>query len=101
MIEDCFTTCLKAANKLQSPANGKNLAKCLFDRFRTLGRVQNSLKRRMKKAPQVGLEPTTLRLTAGCSAIELLRSNGTCGNKVPRDQQRLAEAQNWCQSSLE
>ena len=25
-------------------------------------------------APQVGLEPTTLRLTAGCSAIELLRS---------------------------
>jgi hypothetical protein len=29
-------------------------------------------KKRM--APQVGLEPTTLRLTAGCSAIELLRS---------------------------
>ncbi len=29
-------------------------------------------------APQVGLEPTTLRLTAGCSAIELLRSRGTC-----------------------
>ena len=27
-------------------------------------------------APQVGLEPTTLRLTAGCSAIELLRSGG-------------------------
>ena len=27
-------------------------------------------------APQVGLEPTTLRLTAGCSAIELLRSMG-------------------------
>ena len=26
-------------------------------------------------APQVGLEPTTLRLTAGCSAIELLRIN--------------------------
>src|SRR5690349_17867245 len=31
-------------------------------------------------APQVGLEPTTLRLTAGCSAIELLRSvDTTCG----------------------
>ncbi len=31
-------------------------------------------------APQVGLEPTTLRLTAGCSAIELLRSvvTGNC-----------------------
>jgi hypothetical protein len=27
-----------------------------------------------KMAPQVGLEPTTPRLTAGCSAIELLRS---------------------------
>ncbi len=31
----------------------------------------NPLKR---LAPQVGLEPTTLRLTAECSAIELLRS---------------------------
>jgi hypothetical protein len=28
-------------------------------------------------APQVGLEPTTLRLTAECSAIELLRSGQT------------------------
>ena len=26
-------------------------------------------------APQVGLEPTTLRLTAECSAIELLRNS--------------------------
>ncbi len=26
-------------------------------------------------APQVGFEPTTLRLTAGCSTIELLRNN--------------------------
>jgi hypothetical protein len=30
----------------------------------------------IKLAPQVGLEPTTLRLTAECSAIELLRSDG-------------------------
>src|ERR1700752_90183 len=29
---------------------------------------------RKELAPQVGLEPTTLRLTAECSAIELLRS---------------------------
>jgi hypothetical protein len=29
---------------------------------------------RKEMAPQVGLEPTTLRLTAECSAIELLRS---------------------------
>ena len=27
-----------------------------------------------RMAPQVGLEPTTLRLTAECSAIELLRN---------------------------
>ena len=32
-----------------------------------------------KMAPQVGLEPTTLRLTAGCSAIELLRNAGRSG----------------------
>ena len=30
-------------------------------------------------APQVGLEPTTTRLTAECSAIELLRNNGLQG----------------------
>src|ERR1700686_834483 len=29
-------------------------------------------------APQVGLEPTTLRLTAECSAIELLRNDCGC-----------------------
>ncbi len=29
---------------------------------------------KIKVAPQVGLEPTTLRLTAGCSTIELLRN---------------------------
>ena len=27
----------------------------------------------IEKTPQVGLEPTAYRLTAGCSAIELLR----------------------------
>jgi hypothetical protein len=32
---------------------------------------------RKELAPQVGLEPTTLRLTAECSAIELLRSGQT------------------------
>jgi hypothetical protein len=36
--------------------------------------IRNLLK---NMAPQVGLEPTTLRLTAGCSAIELLRSIGS------------------------
>ncbi len=30
-------------------------------------------------APEVGLEPTTCRLTAGCSAIELLRNGGVPG----------------------
>ena len=36
-----------------------------------------------RMAPQVGLEPTTLRLTAGCSAIELLRNIAlTCRAQV-------------------
>ena len=39
---------------------------------RAVLRIGGKSKKRM--APQVGLEPTTLRLTAGCSAIELLRS---------------------------
>ncbi len=33
-------------------------------------------------APQVGLEPTTLRLTAECSAIELLRNVLLCEQDV-------------------
>ena len=33
-------------------------------------------------APQVGLEPTTLRLTAECSAIELLRNILKCGSDL-------------------
>ncbi len=36
--------------------------------------ASNAEETRKEMAPQVGLEPTTLRLTAGCSAIELLRS---------------------------
>ena len=35
-----------------------------------------SVSRPGKLAPQAGLEPATLRLTAGCSAIELLRNAG-------------------------
>ena len=35
--------------------------------------VRNSLKR---LAPQAGFEPATLRLTAGCSTVELLRNSG-------------------------
>src|SRR6478672_3956537 len=31
---------------------------------------------REKLAPQAGFEPATLRLTAGCSAVELLRNTG-------------------------
>ena len=35
-------------------------------------------------APQVGLEPTTLRLTAGCSTIELLRNTLTAATRWAR-----------------
>ena len=39
--------------------------------------IKNSTCLRMwSVAPQVGLEPTTTRLTAECSAIELLRNIG-------------------------
>src|SRR4026209_2231377 len=34
-------------------------------------------------APRAGLEPATLRLTAGCSAIELPR-NMACGRRITR-----------------
>ena len=38
-----------------------------------------------KMAPQVGFEPTTYRLTAGCSTAELLRNNmmGLSGLEPP------------------
>ena len=39
---------------MQSPANGKNSAECLYDRFCTFGPVRNSLKREMKKAAHLG-----------------------------------------------
>jgi hypothetical protein len=38
-------------------------------------------------APQVGLEPTTLRLTAECSAIELLRSKALFSKNQPSGKQ--------------
>ena len=38
------------------------------------GRCLNRLTMEPKKAPRVGLEPTTLRLTAECSTIELSRN---------------------------
>ncbi len=44
-------------------------------------------------APQVGLEPTTYRLTAGCSAIELLRNsniNYRAGRQIRQDTKALA-----------
>ena len=46
------------------------------NRFRS-----GNLVRMLHMAPQVGLEPTTTRLTAGCSAIELLRNMGS-GNDL-------------------
>src|SRR5262245_22543009 len=94
---DVYLQSSDCGKKKQSPANGKNLAKCVFDRFCTFGRVRISLKKRTKKAPQVGLEPTTLRLTAGCSAIELLRSNGMDGAVRRRDRTNLAERETWGQ----
>ena len=53
----------------------------LSEEIRDNGRYNSERKSMLRRfyavkrmAPQVGLEPTTLRLTAECSAIELLRS---------------------------
>ena len=43
--------------------------------------MHNGREEQEKLAPQVGLEPTTLRLTAECSAIELLRNTVAHGPK--------------------
>src|SRR5687767_6334493 len=57
------------------------LTSCLISNMFTWNNSGASKQRRPQKAafpkklaPQVGLEPTTLRLTAECSAIELLRN---------------------------
>src|ERR1039457_308115 len=42
------------------------------------------LSEKMKLAPQVGFEPTTLRLTAECSTVELLRSKCVISLKQTR-----------------
>jgi hypothetical protein len=65
--------------KGNSARNGENRKARSPRRLRTCGRgaaLTNRVGRTSKKrlAPQVGLEPTTLRLTAECSTIELLRS---------------------------
>src|SRR5712691_5092397 len=50
-------------------------------------------------APQVGLEPTTLRLTAECSTIELLRSKAgkLASSSLHQAAQKLSMGQlvNW------
>jgi hypothetical protein len=48
-------------------------------------------------APQVGLEPTTLRLTAECSAIELLRSvqTGNFATVVDFTANSIARVKAW------
>ena len=46
-------------------------------------------------APQVGLEPTTLRLTAGCSAIELLRSGRTLCACSGTQQNHIRASADW------
>src|SRR5439155_24151961 len=65
-----------SSNEMATPANRQPSRATIRLRptLRFLGWGTSKLPSRLKinKAPQVGLEPTTLRLTAGCSAIELL-----------------------------
>ena len=59
----CCRRAWRSENSRRVPQKVAGGAKCHF-----------AVSGRKEMAPQVGLEPTTLRLTAGCSAIELLRS---------------------------
>ena len=53
---------------------------------------------RKRMAPQVGFEPTTLRLTAECSAIELLRS--VLRHLESRDRVEDSESGRRCRASV-
>src|SRR5689334_24682752 len=71
----------RKANRIRAQGANRRVMKCPRSRQKkantTVGRrSQRGFDYRGKLAPEVGLEPTTLRLTAGCSAIELLRSVG-------------------------
>jgi hypothetical protein len=72
----CARTPISRHNRRTATWKGHNLG--------TVGvrRVPKSLRLKRGLAPQVGFEPTTLRLTAGCSTLELLRTRagGTKGN---------------------
>ena len=57
-----------SARRFQNHWNGRQ------EKIRTHSDLENLVPDYMFLAPQVGLEPTTLRLTAECSAIELLRN---------------------------
>ena len=63
------------ADRGPSPSNRRSLTTVLTTGSR--GSLRRSEPKSLKRlAPQAGLEPATLRLTAGCSAIELLRNTG-------------------------
>ena len=57
----------KPNRKTQEPREAISRGSALNDRLRSFVEVS--------KAPRVGLEPTTSRLTAGCSTIELPRNH--------------------------
>ena len=52
----------------------------------------------LKVAPEVGLEPTTLRLTAECSAIELLRNVACEARMMPQGHLVYIKVGEWGQS---
>ena len=80
--------------KLCSPSTTPSGQKCYLCLRNVLlpmspGRTRNSL------APQVGLEPTTLRLTAECSTIELLRSKAGNNFAIKLHQTTLLAVKFW------
>ena len=63
---------LRFNNRVSLP--GAVFKQHLFTNACGIKKITHALNMSDQVAPQVGLEPTTLRLTAECSAIELLRN---------------------------
>ena len=67
LIRSCMSHVSQSRRTAKETENTDSCEEC---------KLWNDYNVQKRMAPQVGLEPTTLRLTAGCSAIELLRSDG-------------------------
>ena len=77
---------------LELKINGDGFAKKTWDEIKNIGRRALKFAHLVTLAPAVGLEPTTLRLTAACSAIELCRNIGQTRLNIPRYKPKVNKA---------